>query len=85
MLEATRCYTEVLQMAKPRPEKRHIEGPLWRLPGPSFGKTQRSNGHSMCPSIWQFIPKCQRPHCLQPGAFNLLQGPSIAAWNTCFL
>ena len=44
MESSTRCYTEVLQIVKPKPEKVQIDGPLWRLPGPSFGATQRSPG-----------------------------------------
>ena len=47
MESSTRCYTEVLQIAKPKPEKAQIDGPLWRLPGPSFGATQRSAAPGM--------------------------------------
>ena len=47
MESSTRCYTEVLQIVKPKPEKVQIDGPLWRLPGPSFGAKQRSPGPGM--------------------------------------
>ena len=47
MESSTRCYTEVLQIVKPKPEKAQNDGPLWRLPGPSFGATQRSAAPGM--------------------------------------
>ncbi len=43
-MEAGRCYTEILQLVKPRPDKVNLDGPLWRLRGPTFGPLQRSAG-----------------------------------------
>ena len=48
-VETSRCYTEVLQLVKPKPENAQHNGPLWRLPGPAFGAMQRSAGQGIGP------------------------------------
>ena len=46
-MEAGRCYTEILQLVKPKPDKSEHDGPFWRLPGPAFGPMQRRAGQGL--------------------------------------
>ena len=49
-MEAGRCYTEILHLVKPKPDRSKRNGPLWRLPGPAFGPMQRGAAQGLLAS-----------------------------------